>query len=182
MALALQKLAEDHGKLVVMGHSRGGGMAVLGARQFQKAGGSLSGVACWAPVSDVFARFPWGPALKDWEASDCLEVLNGRTGQTLVHPYAFYLDAKMRESELNIESAATALTCPVLVVHGTDDAAVGLHEGEAIASWATQGTLARVEGANHVFGMAHPWTDATQWPEHLAQAWEAQKKWLHMLT
>ena len=125
-----------------MGHSRGGGMAVLGARQFQKAGGSLSGVACWAPVSDVFARFPWGPALKDWEASDRLEVLNGRTGQTLVHPYAFYLDAKARESELNIESAATALTCPVLVVHGTDDAAVGLQEGEAIASWATQGTLA----------------------------------------
>ena len=57
---------------VVMGHSRGGWMAVLGARQFQKAGGSLSGVACWAPVSDVFARFPWGPALKDWEASDRL--------------------------------------------------------------------------------------------------------------
>ena len=108
--------------------------------------------------------------------------MNGRTGHTLVHPYAFYLDAKMRESELNIESAASALTCPVLVVHGTDDAAVGLHEGEAIASWATQGTLATVEGANHVFGMAHPWTDATQWPEHLAQAWEAQKEWLQSLT
>ena len=89
VAFALQKLAEQHGKLVVLGHSRGGGMAILGARQFQKAGGSLSGVACWAPVSDVFARFPWGPALKDWEASDRLEVLNGRTGQTLVHPYAF---------------------------------------------------------------------------------------------
>ena len=180
VTFALQKLAKEHGKLVVMGHSRGGGMAVLGARQFQKAGGSLSGVACWAPVSDVFARFPWGPALKDWEASDRLEVLNGRTGQTLVHPYAFYLDAKARETELNIESAAAALTCPVLVVHGTDDAAVGRHEGEAIATWATQGTLATVEGANHVFGMAHPWSDATQWPEHLAQAWEAQKKWLRM--
>ena len=182
VAFALQKLAEQRGQLVVLGHSRGGGMAVLGARPFQKAGGSLTGVACWAPVSDVFARFPWGPALKDWEASDRLEVLNGRTGQTLVHPYAFYLDAKARESELNIESAATALTCPVLVVHGTDDAAVGLHEGKAIASWATQGTLATVEGANHVFGMAHPWTDATQWPEHLAQAWEAQKEWLQSLT
>ena len=182
VTFALQKLAEECDKLVVMGHSRGGGMAVLGARQFQQAGGALSGVACWAPVSNVFARFPWGPALKDWEASDRLEVLNGRTGQTLVHPYAFYLDAKVRESELNIESAATALTCPVLVVHGTDDAAVGLHEGEAIASWATQGTLAMVEGANHVFGMAHPWKDATQWPEHLAQAWEAQKKWLRLLA
>ena len=119
-----KQIGRGHGKLVVMGHSRGGGMAILGARQFQKAGGSLSGVACWAPVSDVFARFPWGPALKDWEASDRLEVLNGRTGQTLVHPYAFFLDAKARESDLNIESAAKALTCPVLVVHGTDDAAV----------------------------------------------------------
>ena len=119
-----------------------------------------------------------GGALQEWEASDRLEVLNGRTGQTLVHPYAFYLEAKSRESELNIQAAASALNCPVLVVHGTDDSAVSVHEGQAIASWAKQGTMATIEGANHVFGMAHPWDDATRWPAHLSEAWEVQRRWL----
>ena len=178
VAFALRELAKEHGQVAILGHSRGGGMAVLGAHQFAQAGGPLAGVICWAPVSDVFARFPWGSALQEWEASDRLEVLNGRTGQTLVHPYAFYIDAKSRESELDIQAAASALNCPVLVVHGTDDPAVSVHEGQAIASWAKQGTMASIEGANHVFGMAHPWDDATRWPGHLSEAWEVQRRWL----
>lgn len=182
VAFALTQLAHKHRRVMVMGHSRGGGMALLGGRKFEEEGGQLAGVACWAPVSNVFHRFPKGEALAQWQASDRLEVLNGRTGQILVHPYAFYLEAMTRASELDIQSATSSLSCPALVVHGTADDAVAWQEGNDIASWAARGTFGLVDGANHVFGMSHPWQDASTWPEHLSQAWEVQAEWLKSVT
>ena len=46
------------------------------------------------------------------------------------------------------------------------DTAVHSSEGMRLAEWSAHGTFERVEGADHVFGMAHPWTDAGKWPEH----------------
>lgn len=178
VAFALHELANMDGPVMVMGHSRGGGIAALGGRMFQKDGGSLSGAALWAPVSDFFRRFPEGADLTAWEASNRLEVRNGRTGQTLIHPFAFYKDADGRRDELNILEAASELTCPVLVIHGSEDVAVPWPEGKALAKAARRGRFECIQGADHVFGMSHPWKDASQQPPHLQEALALQSSWL----
>lgn len=156
-------------------------MAVLGAREFEARGGSLLGVSLWAPVSDVFSRFPEGAALAAWQDSDRMEVVNGRTGQVLVHPFAFYQDAVARRDLLNVQKAVEGLECRVLVVHGEADPAVAWMEGRQISRWAKRGTWVLLEGADHVFGMRHPWKDAGEWPTHLSKAWFESVAWLESL-
>ena len=182
VAYALGQIDDGDRPVMVMGHSRGGAMAILGAERHMAAGGRLDGVSLWAPVSDLVSRFPQGEELRAWEASDRLEVVNGRTGQILVHPFGFYTDTIHRADELNLERAAKSLTCPVLAIHGTMDTAVHSSEGMRVAEWSAHGTFERVEGADHVFGMAHPWTDAGKWPEHLEEAWRRQRSWMKHLA
>ena len=40
------------------------------------------------------------------------------------------------------------------------------------------GDFISVEGADHVFGMKHPWGAWTEWPPHLEQAWSQQEDWM----
>ena len=181
VAFALEQLQSEGLPTVLMGHSRGGAMAALGAQAFEERGGELLGVSLWAPVSNVFSRFPEGDALLAWRDSDRLEVVNGRTGQVLIHPFAFHEDATSRRDALNVQKAAEALECAVLVVHGESDPAVAWMEGRRIARWAKRGTWALIEGADHVFGMRHPWVNARNWPTHLSQAWAQMEAWLSSL-
>ena len=124
------------------------------------------------------ARFPTGNALEEWKRTDRLEVVHGRTGQTLVHPFQFYEEAMMRQDDLDVSAAIKSLTCPLLVLHGDADPAVSWIEGRRMAGWAPRGTFVCVEGADHVFGMKHPWGAWTEWPAHLEQAWSQQEDWM----
>lgn len=182
VAWALHKIARPGTKLVVLGHSRGGAMAAAGARQFEEKGGSLSGVSLWAPVSDVFSRFPDEDGLRRWERTDRLEVVNGRTGQVLSHPFAFYTEAVIRREELSVQRAVAGLKAPVFVVHGERDSAVNWRDGQQISTWAKRGTFCVVAGADHVFGMSHPCMDSKVWTEALEEAWAHQKAWLQGLS
>ena len=178
VAHALAQIDQGDLPIVLMGHSRGGAMAMLGAEQHVRQGGRMDGIALWAPVSDVVSRLPQGAALEAWRASGRLEVLNGRTGQTLVHPFAFYADTMQRAQGLSVERASKAASCPILVIHGTLDPAVHHSEGKLISQWASQGSFESIAEADHVFGMRHPWPDARDWPAHLEEAWHRLHAWL----
>ena len=64
----------DEENLVVMGHSRGGGVAALAA-----ASSNVDGVILLSSVSNFISRFPSGDELERWRETDNLEVMNGRT-------------------------------------------------------------------------------------------------------
>ena len=138
----------------------------------------MDGISLWAPVADLVSRLPQGAAHEAWKSSDRLEVLNGRTGQILVHPFAFHTDTMLRAEELNLERAAKATSCPVLVVHGTLDPAVHQSEGKRLCEWTQRGSFEPIADADHVFGMRHPWPDARIWPKHLEEAWRRHHAWL----
>ncbi len=183
VAFALHVLSSGDGlPVVVLGHSRGGGMAVLGARAFESEGGTLAGCAVWACVSDFVGRMPQGEVLERWRATDRLEVVNARTGQTLVHPFAFCEDTLARGDALDVIESSRALASPLLAVHGTDDPVVAWQEGKVLVKVAQRPTWSPIEGGNHVFGMKHPWDSSEPWPKPLAAAAEATEAWLQSIA
>ncbi|HEU5217399.1 MAG TPA: alpha/beta fold hydrolase [Gemmatimonadales bacterium] len=142
----------------VVGHSRGGGTAILAARRRER----IAALVTWASVSSV-AR--WSPDdAASWRKAGMFPVLNKRTGETLPL-YTGLLDDVERNSAgpLNIQRAATELRIPWLIVHGTADESVGFREAEDLAAAAPRATsrLLAIEGGNHGFGAIHPFAGPT---------------------
>jgi dienelactone hydrolase len=143
--------------LGLLGHSRGGGLAVLAAARDSR----IRALVTWAPVSHVFR---WTPEdITAWRARGEHEVVNTRTGQVM--PIATdVLDDIERNGRttLDIQGAAAAVGCPWLIVHGASDESVPSAEGQALAD-ASGGLaeLAIIPAAGHTFGATHPWRGPT---------------------
>lgn len=147
---------EPNEKVIVIGHSRGGGVAALAASNSH-----VDGIVLLASVSDFARRFPVGAKLDTWRNTDRLEVVNGRTQQVLSHSFSFFEDFIMNSEALNIETAVRSLKVPLLAVHGDSDKAVSDDEGRELAGWAEQGHFVSIHDTGHTFGTSHPWTDKT---------------------
>jgi uncharacterized protein len=172
LEFARDGMLTDSEQLIVMGHSRGGGIASLAASR-----NDVDGLVLLASVCDFESRFPSGEALNTWRSSDRLEVLNGRTMQVLSHSFTFYEDFLENSESLNIESAIRSLTSPLLVIHGDSDEAVDISDGEKLAGWANDGKLIVIPGAAHTFGASHPWESA-ELPPYTIDMVQAIKQFL----
>lgn len=150
--------------IYLMGHSRGGGIAVLTAEQNDK----IKKLISLAGISDIASRFLEGDALVDWKIDGVTYVKNGRTNQEMPHFYSFYEDYIEHTEFLSIERAAEALKIPFLQIHGDMDLAVSISEGQSVAHW-TGTRLSIIKGAGHTFGSTQPW-GGSELPEDLEMA------------
>jgi len=142
--------------LGLLGHSRGGGMAVLHTARDPR----VRALVTWAAISTV-ERWP-APQRTAWRAAGVQEIRNARTGQVLPLYTDVLDDIERCADDLDIERAAGQIAVPWLIVHGTEDEAVPLAEGRRLAAAARSGTQALwIEGAGHTFGAAHPWGGST---------------------
>lgn len=138
--------------IYVVGHSRGGGVAILAGALSDK----INGVISLAGISVIESRFKTGDELQEWERDGVYYVTNERTKQEMPHFYSFYKDFKANESLLNIEEALKSLHVPFLQIHGDMDLAVSISEGQLLAEWSDT-ELCIIKGAEHTFGAKHPW-------------------------
>lgn len=149
--------------LALLGHSRGGGIALLAA-----AHPAVKAVCTWASVS-TFARYPQH-VIDLWRQQGYLEVTNARTGQVMQLGYQLHADLQAHiDGKLSVERAVGALAKPLCIVHGTDDEAVPVADAHAIFEWAdlAQAELHLVSGAGHTFGAKHPFAGSNA---HLEEA------------
>jgi uncharacterized protein len=138
----------------LVGHSRGGGIAVLHAAHDRR----VQALVTWSSISSVER---WSPAeVIEWRQRGQQEIVNSRTGQRLPL-FTDVLDDVERHagSSLDILGAAGRLRVPWLIVHGAADESVSHLEGEALRAACTIPTtrLLSIEGAGHTFGAGHPW-------------------------
>lgn len=159
-------------KLHVIGHSRGGGIALIAASSNQR----ICSVISWAGISDIGSRFPAGKELEDWKSSGVRYVQNGRTKQKLTQYYSLYEDFIVNKSLLDIGKACVNKIVPACVIHGTDDTSVFLSEGELNAKRLNV-QLHLIENADHVFGASHPW-NSKQLPSDLKKVCEITLEFL----
>jgi dienelactone hydrolase len=148
----------------LLGHSRGGGIAVLHAASDVR----IKALATWAAISTV-ERWPASQRAA-WRSAGATEVKNVRTGQVLPLYPDVLDDIERNAAALDIEAAAARLGVPWLIVHGTDDEAVALAEGQRLAAAAPGARLLAVEGAGHTFGAVHPWRGPTPALERVEDA------------
>lgn len=140
--------------LTLVGHSRGGGIAALAAARDNR----IKKLVTLAGVSDFKARFKIGSEeFENWKKEGVKYVLNGRTKQQMPHDFQFYRDFEQNADRLNIEKAVSTLNIPHLIIHGDADEAVKVDEAYNMKKWNPEAELFIVEGANHVFGISHPW-------------------------
>jgi pimeloyl-ACP methyl ester carboxylesterase len=141
--------------LGLLGHSRGGGDAVLHAARDPR----IRALVTWAAISGVDRWTPDTHA--DWRDRGVLDVVNARTGQVLPL-YTDLLDDVEQHGHdaLDILAAAGRIAAPWLIVHGRTDESVPFAEAGRLraASGSAVTELLAIDGTGHTFGTVHPWT------------------------
>lgn len=145
----------DLTNISLMGHSRGGGTAVIKAAEDSR----IKSLITLASVSDFEARFPKGEELEAWKKNRIGYIENTRTGQKMPHLYSFYENFLENQERLTISRAAGELEIPFLIIHGTEDPTVNVNNAEDLKNWNPNAELFLLKGCNHVFEGQHPWEE-----------------------
>ncbi len=152
----------DTKHIILIGHSRGGGIATLTASKDTR----VKKLVTWAAVSTLNrTMFQEGPELEKWKKDGVMYIVNGRTKQQMPHYIQFYHDYMKNEDLLNIEKSCKNIEIPHIIIHGDQDEAVPLFHAENLYRWSTKSILSVIPEANHVFGAKQPWTEK-EFPEH----------------
>lgn len=153
-------------QLILLGHSRGGGAAILQAAADKR----VSKVITWAGVSDYEPRVN-PPELEQWITNGVIYQRNARTGQDMPLYISLRNDFYANKARLDIPAALALLQQPLLLVHGTADTSVLPAEAKVMKRINKSAALVLIKGADHTFGGKHPFTGSSL-PEHTLQAIE----------
>jgi pimeloyl-ACP methyl ester carboxylesterase len=149
----------NYDRIYLIGHSRGGGMAILAAAKFPQ----INKLITWAAVSDFSQQFDFD--MEKWKTDGAVHVKNARTGQLLPHNYSFYTDFVDNRKELDIPTTAKEIKQPWLIAHGYDDEAVNLSNADYLKSLNQQSKLVIIKKTGHTFGASHPWKEKSLPPK-----------------
>lgn len=136
----------------LLGHSLGGGVALVHAARCAR----YRALVGWASVS-TFRRFP--PEVEAlWRRQGFAEIPNLRTKEVHRLGLGWLEDIDRNARTLDLHGACRRLTVPTLFLHGAEDEAVPLGEGQSLLE-ACAPNVARLEvipHANHTFWASHP--------------------------
>lgn len=155
-ALTEESLAGELEKeaLYLLGYSRGGGISILKAAEDPR----VKKLVTWASVSDFLNRHK-KVTIDTWHEKGVVFTYNARTKQQMPLYLQFYETLQENKARLNVLQAAKKLNIPFLIVHGTNDEAVALKDGEDLHRACRHSELLVVGEAGHTFGVSHPFND-----------------------
>jgi dienelactone hydrolase len=162
----------DPRRLSVLGHSRGGGTAILAARDDRR----LRAVVTWAGIS-TFERWT-DLEVRGWRQRGYAEFLNARTQQQMRVNTTYLDDLAANGPRYDVLRAVSELEAPLLVVHGADDVSVPASEARALHAAARPGRaeLFVLPETGHTFDVEHPWKGTSASLERILEHTVA---WLH---
>lgn len=154
----------------LLGHSRGGGMAILETARNR----TINALITWAAIGSVDR---WSSEAKaSWRKRGFVNIQNARTGQVMPLRTDI-LDDIERDltGSLDIAGSAKLIAVPWLIIHGESDESVGVADAKSIhQSSGGKADLMLVPEAGHTFGATHP---LTQTPDALEQVMGRTVAW-----
>lgn len=154
----------------LFGHSRGGAIAILGAKDVP----NLQGVVTWSAISRLNR---WDAAtVKEWRNRGVLEIENARTKQTMRLATRLLDDLEENAAALDLDAALRDLEPHLLVIHGASDETVPVEEATRIHDTARNASMVVIEGATHTMCAAHPLVHV---PKELRLAMGLTKAFVH---
>ncbi len=160
----LAEIPVDRKRIALLGHSRGGGLAICKAAEDPR----VTRLVTWAAVHS-FDHF-WTPALLTrWQRDGVQYVVNSRTGEQLPMYITLYDDFMAHHARFDILTLASHISIPWLIIHGTADEAVTVAAAHQLHAAQPNSQLLLLPYAGHTFGGKHPWKQAVL-PQDMARA------------
>lgn len=150
------------GTISIVGHSRGGGIAMIAARELQMQSPSALGkVVVWNSVG-TWVRWTSRQA-SQWKTAGTIEMQNQRTLQML-NMHATYLeDIELNSERLDLITASRELHGRIRYIHAVHDLTVPIKEIQHLVdSSGNHDALYTIGNTTHTFGMEHPVQRITQ--------------------
>jgi pimeloyl-ACP methyl ester carboxylesterase len=164
-----------NGEIYVLGHSRGGGGAILLSRDGQ----GIHKTVTWASVA-TFDRFT-ARQKAQWRRDGKFEAINSRTKQLITMNLTYLEDISNNIEALTPSLAVQGVSSPILFIHGEQDLTVSVRDAHLLHETAqqagnTQAHIHVIPKTGHTFHAIHPFAGTTPALD------EALEKTLHFFT
>lgn len=148
----------DASDITLCGHSRGGGTAILQAANDNR----IKKLITLASVCNFDRYSERQKSL--WREKGFMEALNTRTNQMMRMNVSLLDDIENNFDKLDIETAASNINVPWLIIHGSEDLAVDVSHAETLKSSNKQNTteLKIIGNTGHTFGVVHPFVGSNK--------------------
>jgi len=142
----------DTERIGLLGHSRGGGVAIL----YCLRNPHISALVTWSSIATVDRYGDTEISL--WKKRGYVEIENKRTRQVMRLNRILIDDIDKNRKDLDILVAASKIEIPVLVIHSDQDEAVPLAEGQQIFEnlLSPEKQMEIIENGSHTFNITHP--------------------------
>lgn len=157
----------------LIGHSRGGGLAILQAANNPY----VKGLITWSAIS-AFNSLWKKEQEDDWRKNGKIEVINARTKEKMPLNLTLLEDFEANRKQFDILVNTKRINIPWLIVQGDDDVNVPLEHAQKLNGANLNSRLVKIEGANHVYGASHPFEKETL-PIQLLQVCEKSLMFLN---
>jgi dienelactone hydrolase len=149
----------------LLGHSMGGGIAVLQSARDTR----VQALVTWAATARLGRS--WRPdQIPAWRRTGRFDVVNQRTGEILPLYTDVLDDLEIHGGALDVGRAAAEIRVPWLIAHGAADESVPTEDARTLHRANAASELLLLEGAGHTFGIQHPWNGSTPAFDRLSEA------------
>ncbi len=146
----------DKQNIIIIGHSMGGGMAILAGAKYKNISHLIT-LNSMSNFTDLFKRYN----LNEWQQTGKVFVDNARTKQQMPLHYQLYENYMQHQSELNLSAKAALVTCKWLLVYATKDETVLPSNAQALQLLNSNISLCAIENTGHTFDATHPFDVGT---------------------
>ncbi len=144
----------DRSRIFLVGHSRGGSLAILKANEDMR----VKALVTLAAVTNLEKR--WHKSvLSEWKEAGVHYVENTRTGQTMPLYYQIVDDYFQHRDRLDVEQAIGKIHVPFLAFHGSSDETVPATMVYDIEKSGPHAQIELIKDAGHTFGGGHPYQE-----------------------
>ncbi|MCS6821325.1 MAG: alpha/beta hydrolase [Microscillaceae bacterium] len=163
-------------KLTLIGHSRGGGLAIMKTAEDER----VKSLVTWASIAAI-NHFWTEEVVQKIQTEGIYWITHGRTKQRLPLAKAYYDDILANYHRIDFAQVVPRLKVPCMFIHGSADTTLPLEMLYKLHSYKPDSQIHVIENANHTFGAYHPY-DKEELPEHTQELVRKTVEFLRQLS